>query len=1139
MTEMDNQVVVCDGARYERVANEPLARASILNQLQLMEAVDAAGRRVLVKQFTLTDGTDPVGVADRVKAALAEVSSNFDRLSAEDRRAVVATRGVGLYLGRLLVVRDIRSAGTDLHDLQAAFGGRGPTVVKEAPFWQAMERLAAVLDALRKVGVAHGHVRPSNVFVEARDGGHVDVGLLDVGVARAVSLFDSGVRARMRADPSFVPPDGPAPPQASPAAGPGGGHRAANADVYGLACTYCHLRLGKLLSAGESAAREPQPLTPDEFKALQHALTSADAPPDDGCARLVQRLRGAVTRPGRAGPSEDTGSRADRALLVEQIAKLRKYAERVADALPRPGEPVPAGYEGRIQEVRDKAAEVVRLASSPVRIGIVGGFSAGKSLLLGTLVADAKILPVEDRPTTGNVATVHLLPDASADRTEVISQQVEWLDRQTALAGAEEMLRRAKELSPNLPDVDQPGLGGLLEAAGRRAENWTAVVGWCEHAWSRCGSPPNKSFRALLRELVWFARCCASPAGQALLGRADEDRLMPLPNEGVVQAALLLPPGEDLSQMPFSDLPAGPGMAPVPDPLTAEFVRLAFPLIRRVDVGLRLPRSWWDLVGDDGPPFLLLDLPGLGAAQSGARDAFLCQQEMQQIQTILVVLNAAQPGGDTGPTLFNTLQKTRPGQDLANNVLVALNRFDGLPGGAPAAADGVREAALMDDVPMLHQVKVDAAALTPYPDRVVLTSALFALDQLPQSLNGMTPALYQSARRDLRNWYAEDRDRWSAVGEALGRVDPRSVLADQLRSVAFDGGLGRLKARVAGHVSEHGLKQLLDSIFAQAKELRRQYELLPRRKAAGPVAGPPTYEALREEVENLRLEYKKLKASFKTSPVELALGETSLYQVIETMVRDRFWDLNQWGDLWRQAAGSAGAAQAAEDFPDWAESTIRPADTTAFYDEFAAVLADCSSSMRGHLKAAISAKLKALDDRLGPIDPRLKTLLQDPHAQQRVRALRGAGDLLTKLQEADNPARPSVHDKLVGVVDRRVQPCKPELAYPMPGKNTLLGAGSDAPFQLPWGENPRSDQALIVTLRTQLVIGLRFPLLEQAQRVNQVFGTGLNLFIDRCLATIDAVLNQHEFLTALAGGAGAAAGGGPWGAGNVQWPFPQ
>src|SRR5262249_9001875 len=166
-----------------------------------------------------------------------------------------------------------------------------------------------------------------------------------------------------------------------------------------------------------------------------------------------------------------------------------------------------------------------------------------------------------------------------------------------------------------------------------------------------------------------------------------------------------------------------------------------------------------------GGAWALLDFPGLGAAESGVRDAFLCKRELREVQTILILLNGQRPGGEGGQVIFNMMNADRPaGMDLRDSILVVVNRFDQLPiqadGGElvldrlvgwtepgdrppdslPAADPQQRRAAAaLGPPPVLEATVVGARNLTRRDARIVIFSALWALGALPDALPGDVP----------------------------------------------------------------------------------------------------------------------------------------------------------------------------------------------------------------------------------------------------------------------------------------------------------------------------------------------------------------------------------------------------------------
>lgn len=130
---------------------------------------------------------------------------------------------------------------------------------------------------------------------------------------------------------------------------------------------------------------------------------------------------------------------------AEKIRKLKTYAQHVlaaAESEPPVKEP---SFERLFQDIRAAAQETVRRAGEPVKIGILGEFNAGKSLLLGSLIGHGDALPVSEVPTTGNITALWIRPQAELQKTEVGPYRVEFLDRPTALEWKRRSLQFAEQ----------------------------------------------------------------------------------------------------------------------------------------------------------------------------------------------------------------------------------------------------------------------------------------------------------------------------------------------------------------------------------------------------------------------------------------------------------------------------------------------------------------------------------------------------------------------------------------------------------------------------------------------------------------------------------------------------------------------
>src|SRR5262249_37102351 len=125
--------------------------------------------------------------------------------------------------------------------------------------------------------------------------------------------------------------------------------------------------------------------------------------------------------------------------------KLKTYAEAVLGAVQAEPPPTEDGIERCLKEIRTAAQETIRRAGAPVKIGVVGEFNAGKSLLLGSLIGYADALPVNEVPTTGNVTALRFRPQADLQKTAIGPFRVEFLDGETALDCLRELLKAAEE----------------------------------------------------------------------------------------------------------------------------------------------------------------------------------------------------------------------------------------------------------------------------------------------------------------------------------------------------------------------------------------------------------------------------------------------------------------------------------------------------------------------------------------------------------------------------------------------------------------------------------------------------------------------------------------------------------------------
>jgi hypothetical protein len=873
---------------------------------------------------------------------------------------------------------------------------------------------------------------------------------------------------------------------------------------------------------------------------------------------------------------------------AEQIRQLKAYAQAVQAALqaePPASEP---GIERLFQDIRSAAQETVRRAGAPVKIGVVGEFNAGKSLLLGSLIGYADALPVSEVPTTGNVTALWVKPRAGLQQTEFGPFRVEFLDQDTAVACLRELLQVADQRARDagVGAAERKTLSNLRERAG--AGPWAEVEAWCRGVWGHGGDHPNPALRHLLRELTWFVRCCRAPAGEALLNaKGPKERSFPVDAETVREGLALPRANTSITALPFEELPAAPG--PMPQPLTPDWLRQAFPLVRRVDFEVSVAERVWDLSGMHGAgEWVLLDFPGLGAAESGVRDGFLCKRELREVQTILLLLDGRRPGGEGGPIIFSMMNADRPpGQDLRDSILVVVNRFDQLPiqadGGEvvlerivgwsePGDPSGdslpladpepVHEADVLPQLPVLAATVVGARNLTRRDDRIVFVSALWALADLHKQLPGDVPVGspdFVAGLTSLLKAPPPLRLKWERLASLLREAEPLSPLARWLEDFARDGGAGRLQRLIVEHVAQHGLRQLRDYVRAAAEDLHRAVGRLPKRRPKPAGMSGPTSESVRQAADGLYDVYTALKAEYEQAAPELTVAVDGQRMPLQQRVSDHVtlsvFEWPVWNELLNkvqkdgtiQATPSRPRQQGGWDDGDEEPALRLPSDSREFFDPFKRTLEQNEAFARECARQAVRDQLASLAKQTRPYQEQLSALLADTQARQRVeefdqrekeegRRAAGKGQL-NILRWAVDPTSPEVCERFLATYVTDGQgPVTAAGCFPLPGAEP-----GQTPQRFPWARSQEAagghHQVLVLRLRDALADGMRRRVLQRVSQLNKQILDGLQDTFTTWSERLLMLSGNAPLLASLVGERGASAGGPEWKTTAVEYPL--
>jgi hypothetical protein len=584
----------------------------------------------------------------------------------------------------------------------------------------------------------------------------------------------------------------------------------------------------------------------------------------------------------------------------------------------------------------------------------------------------------------------------------------------------------------------------------------------------------------------------------------------------------------------------------------------------------------------------LLDFPGLGAAESGVRDGFLCKRELREVQTILILLNGQRPGGEGGQVIFNMMSADRPaGTDLRDSILVVVNRFDQLPiqadrgelvldrligwtdsaeqgpGLLPVAdPDPIREADALARLPVLSATVVGARNLNRRDDRTVILSALWSLGDLHERLPGDVPVGSPDFVAGLTSLLKSPpplRQKWDRLAQLIREAEPQSALARWLDDFTRDGGIARLQRLIVDHVAQHGLRQLLEYVRASAEELWRAVRRLPKKRPTPAGQPGPSAEDVRQAVDGLYDVYTALKAEYEQSAPELTVavdGRTEpLQQRVYDQVTSSVFEWPVWNELLNkvQKDGTIQATQPARrqrggwDDEDDEHAPRLPADSRDFFGPFERTLEQAEVFAGQCARQAVRDQLSALAKRTRPHLEQLAPLLNDPRTGQRIDELdqrekaqgrrAGGKGLVNVLVWATDPTSKEVCDRFLEryVADDQ-GPLPPEACFPLPGADP-----SSTPLKFPWARSQESaagnHQVLVLRLRDALADAMRRRVLQRVSQLNKQVLDGLQdtftVWSERLL-----MLSGAAPLLACLVGAAPAGGSLEWKTAAVEFPLP-
>lgn len=628
-----------------------------------------------------------------------------------------------------------------------------------------------------------------------------------------------------------------------------------------------------------------------------------------------------------------------------------------------------------IDKIRESAGKIIQQVSSPVKIGVVGEFSAGKSLLIGSLLGYADALPIGSEATTGNITAINFVQQEDYETTDFATFTVKYLSDREVRECVKYMLEKAEERLKDINKLDQVknGFKAVKNSWEQVPETIQNILDWCKLSWE---ATQNIELRYLLRELVWLLNTYKSYS-KAFCGDSGHSWEI---DQSILKDALQLSYQPlNIQNLTFDKLPTSPvPLADSPKSLNDKLLKNSFPLIRCIKIEVKICKQIWDLGG--ASKFTLLDFPGLGSANSGVRDSYLSSRELAEIQTILILLNGGKPGGEIANKFFTMMQNHK--EEIEDRILVAVGRFDELPLDNPQVVDKLinldddpfneselTENYILSQVTILRTAIDSANVFTNKPERIVFCSPLLALDNLHRKFSSKitvgSPSFIASKFSDPHALTQSKKmlEKWQKMSDKLQQSDPKSHLAKLLQDFTeSEVGVGYLRKLILAHVTEHGLNQIyqdtkkeFDVVCQEKQQLKRILSRMEEEKDLV-IAESPNLPILRQTLNEVKEIYEEFKEKLSTTPLKNRQGLT-IEQVVKEEVIFQVYNWSEWYSLFQKVKD--GTLKNIEPGTFWDNdedddlSDNLPTKTEDFYDLFAKQIQDSIKLIKTNLEESI------------------------------------------------------------------------------------------------------------------------------------------------------------------------------------------
>jgi hypothetical protein len=558
---------------------------------------------------------------------------------------------------------------------------------------------------------------------------------------------------------------------------------------------------------------------------------------------------------------------------------------------------------------------------------------------------------------------------------------------------------------------------------------------------------------------------------------------------------------------------------------------------------VKISREIWDVTGAE--EFVLLDFPGLGAANSGTRDAYLSLRELAQVQTILVLLNGKSPGSDRANKIFTMMQQQRPGQDLKDLILVGVGRFDQLP---LESEGGERELDLLinnqsnsqplqtntvfQKLKVLKTIIDGAEAFTSQKDRIVLLSPLLGLSELAKRSSQVKAGSEEFlANLDYPDYLERPKklqQKWGDLSEALLAADGRNQLGRQLGYFAQDGGISKLRELIQTHVANHGLNQLYEDTRRAADVIRQQQEYLKEIIAEIHEQGIPTVDTpalleLRTAIESLDKIYRNFQKDLGKEQLKDRRGVV-VSDVIKDELTLKILNWSQWTLLFNKVQNGTitlaefkGAAGKLFDRGNRVNTSL-PTKSDDFYPAFEKTVKELENFASDRIRQALADLLNSLAHQITLQREKLQTILQ-PEMEQEIESKFGLeeADLFYKLLLGCDPRQ--WKEAIIAEINNHDQTIKPENIFPLARQDEKHSVGQIFDWSPEKNQNPSRNtnhQLFVLRLRDEITASASLHLVQYVSEINQRVNIEINGILDQIIPSLQNLSKQEALLRYIA-----------------------